>query len=196
VVIEKGWHHISLGDHAAAIRALGRALELAPEDGQALALLGWAQMLGDQHDEAMVTFGRVLERDPENALARVNVGYICLKKRIFGEAIEHLSRAIRLDSDRKATLYAHYYLGLVYLERQMDQDAAAFLERAVALGPNLVEARYELGRALWFTGRKDDARAAWSVGAQAGAFSPWSARCRQLLELVAAGGEVPRSALP
>jgi cytochrome c-type biogenesis protein CcmH/NrfG len=78
----------------------------------------------------------------------------------------------------------------------MDQDAVTFLERAVGLGPNLVEARYELGRALWFTGRKDDARATWTVGAQAGAFSPWSTRCRQVLELVSAGGEVPRSALP
>jgi len=32
----------------------------------------------------------------------------------FGEAIEHLSKAIRLDNDKKATLYAHFYLGLVY----------------------------------------------------------------------------------
>lgn len=191
--IEKGWHLITLGDHAGAVQALRRALELAPADSQAEALLGWAQMLGEEYDEAMGTFARVLEHDPDNALARVNVGYICLKKRIFGEAIEHLSRAIRLDADRKATLYAHYYLGLVYLEREMYGDATSFLERAVTLGPNLIEARYELGRALWFAGHKDEARAAWTAGAGAGAFSPWSARCRQLLELVDAGGEVPRS---
>ena len=60
------------------------------------------------------------------ALARINVGYICLKKGIFGEAIEHLSKAIRLDNDRKATLYAHYYLGLVYQEREMYDDAQTF----------------------------------------------------------------------
>jgi len=53
-------------------------------------------------------------KEPANSLARINVGYICLKKRIFGEAIEHLSKAIRLDNDKKATLYAHFYLGLVY----------------------------------------------------------------------------------
>jgi tetratricopeptide (TPR) repeat protein len=191
--IEKGWHLITLGDHAGAAQALRRALQLAPADVQAEALLGWAQMLGEDYDEAMLTFGRVLEHDPGNALARVNVGYICLKKQIFGEAIEHLSRAIRLDSDRKATLYANYYLGLVYLERKMFDDATTFLERAVALGPNLIEARYELGRALWFAGRRDEATAAWSAAAAAGAYSPWSTRCRQLLELVAAGGEVPRS---
>jgi tetratricopeptide (TPR) repeat protein len=193
--IEKGWHLITLGDHGGAVQALRRALELAPGESQAEALLGWALMLQEQYDEAMATLARVLERDPSNTLARVNLGYICLKKRIFGEAIEHLSRVIKLDSDRKATLYAHYYLGLVYLERQMFNDAAGFLDRAIQLGPNLVEARFELGRALWFADRREEAKSAWAQGASAGAFSPWAARCRQLLELVNAGGEVPRSAL-
>ena len=191
--IEKGWHLITLGDHAGAVQSLRRALELAPGETQAEALLGWALMLQEQYDEAMATFAHVLEKEPTNTLARVNVGYICLKKRIFGEAIEHLSRVIRQDSDRKATLYAHYYLGLVYLEREMYVDAAGFLERAIQLGPNLVEARFELGRALWFAGQRDEAKQAWAKGAAAGSFSPWSARCRQLLELVNVGGEVPRS---
>jgi tetratricopeptide (TPR) repeat protein len=191
--IEKGWHLITLGDHAGAVQSLRRALELAPDELQAETLLGWALMLQEQYDEAMVTLARVLERDPANTLARVNLGYICLKKRIFGEAIEHLSRVIRQDSDRKATLYAHYYLGLVYLEREMYHDAAGFLDRAVQLGPNLIEARFELGRSLWFAGRTEEAKSAWAQGAAAGSFSPWSARCRQMLELVNAGGEVPRS---
>ena len=67
-------------------------------------------------------------REPANSLARINVGYICLKKRIFGEAIEHLSKAIRMANDKKATLYAHYYLGLVYLEREMFEDADTSVE--------------------------------------------------------------------
>ena len=96
-------------------------------------------------------------REPQNALARINVGYICLKKGIFGEAIEHLSRAIRLDNDKKATLYAHFYLGLVYLERDMFEDAQTFFQKTLALGPNLIEAYYELGRAYWFNGQRDEA---------------------------------------
>ena len=84
-------------------------------------------MLHEEYDDALGTFSRVLMKEPANALARINVGYICLKKRIFGEAIEHLSKAIRLDNDRKATLYAHYYLGLVYLEREMYEDAQTLL---------------------------------------------------------------------
>jgi tetratricopeptide (TPR) repeat protein len=131
-------------------------------------------------------------REPANALARINVGYICLKKGIFGEAIEHLSRAIRLDNDRKATLYAHFYLGLVYQEREMYEDAEAFFRKALTLGPNLIEAYYELGRSLWFLERRDDARQAWTEGHKANKFNPWGKRCRELLDLVAAGGDLPR----
>ncbi|MEO7985076.1 MAG: tetratricopeptide repeat protein, partial [Gemmatimonadales bacterium] len=102
--IEKGWSLISLGDYAGAIQSLDKALTLSPGAVQAQSLLGWAQMLHEDYDDALGTFSKVLMKEPANALARINVGYICLKKRIFGEAIEHLSKAIRLDNDRKATL--------------------------------------------------------------------------------------------
>lgn len=191
--IEKGWSLISLGDPPGAIQALNRALELSPGDPQALSLLGWAEMLSEQYDDALVTFSKVLIKEPANALARVNVGYICLKKKIFGEAIEHLSRVIRLDNDRKATLYANYYLGLVYLERGMMADAESFLKKALVLGPNLIEAYYDLGRAQWFAGQRDTARATWEQGAGANRFAPWARRCQELLDKTARGEEVPRS---
>jgi tetratricopeptide (TPR) repeat protein len=193
--IEKGWSLISLGDHAAAIQALNRALELSPGDPQAGSLLGWAQMLDQQYDDALATFSRVLTKEPANALARVNVGYICLKKKIFGEAIEHLSRVIRLDNDRKATLYAHYYLGLVYLEREMYEDAQSFLRKTLKLGPNLIEAYFELGRALWLGGNREEAVKVWTDGYKANKFNPWAKRCQEMLDVTSAGGEVPRSPL-
>jgi len=191
--IEKGWSLISLGEPAAAIQALDRALELSPGDPQALSLLGWAQMLADQLDDALGTFSKVLMIEPANALARVNVGYICLKKKIFGEAIEHLSRVIRIDNDRKASLYAHYYLGLVYLERGMMTDAELFFRKALSLGPNLIEAYHDLGRAQWYAGQRDQARTTWEQGVAANRFAPWARRCQELLDRTARGEEVPRS---
>jgi tetratricopeptide (TPR) repeat protein len=190
--VEKGWSLIALGDHAGAIQTLRRALELSPNLAEAQSLLGWALMLQGDHDEALATFSQVLMREPANALARVNLGYLCLRKGIFGEAIEHLSRAIRLDNDRKATLYAHYYLGLVYLEREMYEDAQAFFRKALRLGPNLVEAHAQLGRAQWFAGDQDGARRSWAEGA-ANRFTPWGRRCAELAELAAQGREIPRT---
>ena len=187
--IEKGWSRISLGDYVGAEESLTKALQLVPNDPQAESLLGWAQMLQEKYDEALMQFQKVLMREPSNALARINVGYICLKKRIFGEAIEHLSRAIRLDSDRKATLYAHFYLGLVYLERDMFEDAQTFFQKTLVLGPNLIEAYYELGRAYWFNGQRDEALQTWSEGFAANKFNPWGKKCAEVLKTVEEGGE-------
>jgi tetratricopeptide (TPR) repeat protein len=193
--IEKGWSLISLGDYSGAIQALDKALTLSPGAVDATSLLGWAQMLNEDYDDALGNFSKVLMKEPANALARINVGYICLKKGIFGEAIEHLSKAIRLDNDRKATLYAHYYLGLVYLEREMYEDAETFLRKTLKLGPNLIEAYFELGRALWLGGEREEAVRVWTQGHKANKFNPWAKRCEEMLEVASAGGEVPRSPL-
>ena len=191
--MEKGWSLISAGDPAGATAALNRALQLSPGDPQALALLGWAEMQSGRLDDALVTFSRVLVQEPDHALARVNLGYICLKKKVFGEAIEHLSRVIHQEIEPKAALYAHYYLGLVYLERGMFVDAQAFLRKAIKLGPNLVEAYHDLGRAQWLAGQRDEARATWTTGAAAGRFTPWAKACQDLLDRAAKGEEVLRS---
>jgi tetratricopeptide (TPR) repeat protein len=191
--IEKGWSRLSLGDYEGAETALNKAIELSPNDPQSEALLGWALMLQEKYDDALMNFQRVLMREPANALARINVGYICLKKRIFGEAIEHLSKAIRIDNDKKATLYAHYYLGLVYLEREMYEDAENFFLKTLALGPNLIEAYYELGRAYWFNEQHDEAKETWRKGFATNKFNPWGKRCAELLATVEAGGAPTRA---
>jgi tetratricopeptide (TPR) repeat protein len=187
--VEKGWNKLSAGDHSGAEVALRRALELAPNNPQSEALLGWALMLQEKYDDALMVFQQVLMREPQNSVARINVGYICLKKNIFGEAIEHLSRAIRLDNDRKATLYAHFYLGLVYLERDMFEDAQTFFQKSISLGPNLIEAYYELGRAFWFNGQRAEAMDTWKQGYEANKFNPWGKRCSEVLKVVQEGGE-------
>jgi tetratricopeptide (TPR) repeat protein len=150
-------------------------------------------MLHGEYDDALGTFQKVLMKEPANSLARINVGYICLKKRIFGEAIEHLSKAIRLDNDKKAMLYAHFYLGLVYLQREMYEDAESFFQKTLKLGPNLIEAYYELGRSQWFAGNQDAATRTWQDGFKANKFNPWGKKCQEMVDLVAQGQEPPRS---
>jgi len=193
--LEKGWSRISLGDYEGAEVALQRALELAPNNTEGQSLLGWAQMLQDKLDAALLNFQYVLSREPGNALARINVGYICLKKGIFGEAIEHLSKALRQEDDARARLYANFYLGLVYTEREMYDDAQIFFERAIALGPNLVEAYYELGHALWRAGDHTRAVATWKRGAAVNKFNPWSARCAEMLATAERGSLPARASL-
>jgi tetratricopeptide (TPR) repeat protein len=188
--VERGWSAIASGDHARAIKELERALELAPNDPQAESLLGWAQMLREQYDEALYTYYKVLSKDANNPLARVNLGYICLKKGIFGEAIEHLSRAIRQESDRKATIYAHFYMGLVYLEREMYDDARTFFRRTLELGPNMLEAYWELGHTYFLEGDRDAAAEAWRKGMETNRFNLWGERCAKALAKLEKGQPV------
>ena len=43
----------------------------------------------------------------------------------------------------------------------MFEDAQTFFQKTLALGPNLIEAYYELGRAFWFNGQRDEAIETW-----------------------------------
>ena len=192
--VERGWSRIATGDFVGSEAALEKALGLNPGDAYAETLLGWARMSQGKFDSAMALFEQVLDRVPDHALAHINVGYVHLRRRHFDTALVHLSRAIELDSDRKATLYAHYYLGLVHFEEKRYAESIGALLRAIELGPNLIEARFELGRVFWFADRTDDAIAAWRKGAEVNKFNPWSARCRDMLATIADGGAPSRVA--
>ncbi|HET7275675.1 MAG TPA: tetratricopeptide repeat protein [Longimicrobiaceae bacterium] len=187
---DRGWSAIAAGDFAGARAALERALELAPGDPDAGALLGWAQMAMEDYDDALATLQTVLLRVPDHDLARVNLGYVCLRKGIYGEAIEHLSRVMRAGRDRKAVLYAHLYLGRVYLDREMLDDARGFFEKAIELGPNLIEAYWELGRARYLDDDEEGAVEIWRSGIEANRFSPWGERCQQAIRQVEEGEAV------
>lgn len=192
--IERGWTALAGGDWRQAEMLLRDALTHDPGNVTAEALLGWALMHQDRGDEALQRCLQVLVREPDHGLARAAVGAICLRKGITGEAIEHLSRAVRTGGDPRAMLYANYWLGVAYLEREMMNDAIEVLRRAVTQGPNLAEGWTELGRALWHKGLHVEAREAWQTGA-AIRHSPFAAAARGLLELADVGGSVPRSPL-
>jgi len=190
--VERGWSRIATGDFVGAEEALDKALQLNPGDPHAETLLGWAQRSQGRLDAAMSLFQQVLDRVPDHALALINVGYVLFRRQQFEASAEHLARAIDLDTDRKATLYAHYYLGLVRYAQEEYAEAIGALLRAIELGPNLIEARFELGRVFWYAERTDDAIATWRKGAELNKFNPWSARCREMLAQIADGGAPAR----
>ena len=189
--VAKGWTAISLGDFARAEETLVRALQLAPEDPEAGSLLGWALMGQGRLDEARLACERVLTRVPGFALARVNLGYIALRRGAHDEAVELLVDSAHDEGDRKAALYATFYLGLASQRCGAFAEAVSYFRRALALAPNLLEAYFETGRALWLAGDRDGAREAWRAGAASGKFSPWGARCAEVLVDVDRGGAPP-----
>lgn len=189
--LEKGWSLIAQGDFPNAEESLKKAVELSPRDAQGSALLAWAMMHQGKYDAAADCVNRSLQLQPSNSLAQVAAGYIALRRDDPIEAIRCLTRAAKMETDPKATLYANLYLGITYLKREMYGDAENFLRQAVALGPNLTEGHYYLGRALYRTGKPEEAKAAWKLGSSAAKRSVWGVRCQEILAAVEAGKPFP-----
>lgn len=144
-LLDRAWNLIAVEEYDDAIKVIQQALAIDEHNIRALGLMGLAMMHREKYDQAMMYLQQVIIEDPDNPFALNNLGYICYKKGIWGEAIEHLTRAAKQQKDRMASLYANYYLGLVYFERSMLNDAALFFTKALQLGPNLQEAYFYLG---------------------------------------------------
>ena len=189
--IEKGWHGIAHGDFAAAETSLKMALKLAPSDGQARALLGWALTRQGRTAEALAILDDLLARDPMNALARATLGYVCMRKGLLREAHEHLSRAATQMRDPKAALYGCFYLGLLYSQQRDVVEAERYFRKTLSMAPNFIEAYYELGRTFYISGDKVEAENVWKAGNSANRFSEWGKRCAEAIRLARAGKEPP-----
>ena len=185
-LIDKGWNLITTGDYEEAIDVLKKAVSLEPDNIKAMSLLGWAYTYADRYDEAFMVYQKVLSMDPDNSMARCNLGYILYKKGIYGEAIEQLSRVIKENRDRSAVLYARYYMGLVYLDREMFSDAVHFFKEALKLGPNLSEAYYYLGVAHKEMGDIESAKKMWEECIGKNPNSQWAKKAKKLLKEVEA----------
>ncbi len=182
-LIDRGWNYIASGDYENAQKVLGDALKKAPGNIQVMKLLGWAHMYSEKFDDALLLYQKVLNSVPDDAMARNNLGYICYKKKIFGEAIEHLSKVIKEGKDMNALLYANYYLGLVYFEREMYDDAVHFFNEALKVGPNLMEAKYYLGLSYYAEGDKNRGVEIWEQMVKSNPNNRWSERAKEKLRI-------------
>jgi len=182
--VAEGWNQICSGEFEKAISSLSNAVKLNPNDTRALGLLGWAYSYQGMYDDGLAVCLKVLQLEPNNDAVRNNLGFISFKKGIFGEAIEHLSRVIKSGKDRPAVLYAHYYLGLVYLERQMLDDAMFFFSKATVLGPNLIEAYYHLGQVYYHKKMYGAALKEWEKCLKLSPHNWWAKKAAEQIELL------------
>lgn len=181
-IVDKGWNYIVAGKYKEAIEILRRGKKMYPENIKVHNLLGWAYIHLEQFDKASVTFQKVLNIDAKNEMAQANLGYINYKKGLYGEAIERLSNIVSNAKNKQATLYALYYLGLVYFERNMYNDSIEFLNKAIALGPNLYEAYYYLGKAYQKRGLRNLSHQIWKKLIDLNAYNIWAKKAREELD--------------
>lgn len=138
----------------AAERLITRALALAPEDADALRMLGIAaQRRGDQA-RAADCFRRVLATWPEDSDLRIGLGIALYECGEIDEAMTHLRYACELAP---ASGSAWFNLGEALWRRAHAEEAIAALRRAIGLAPSHIPARLSLAKAQASLGRVDAA---------------------------------------
>jgi predicted Zn-dependent protease len=83
-------------------------------------------------DDARREFEEELKTDPGNAAAEYELGEMAREARLWGQAVEHFERAVRLESQFTEALIG---LGKSLVSAGRAQGAVAPLEKAVKLDP-------------------------------------------------------------
>ena len=180
-LIDKGWNLIVSGKYKEAIENLNRAKKMDPKNIKVYNLLGWAYIHLEQYEKGALLFQEVLSMDPHNEMAHANLGYINHKKGLYGEAIEKLSSIKKGAKNKQAVLYALFYMGLVYYEREMYEDSVDFLNEAISVGPNLYEAYYYLGKAYQKQGLNNLCEQVWERLIETNKYNIWAKKAEEEL---------------
>lgn len=180
-LIDKGWNLIVSGKYKEAIKVLNKAKKMDSKNIKVYNLLGWAYIHLEKYDKSSLVFQEVLNMDPQNEMAHANLGYINHKKGLYGEAIEKLSAIEKNAKNKQAVLYALFYLGLVYYEREMYEDSVEFLNKAISVGPNLYEAYYYLGKAYQKQGLKNLCNQIWEKLIETNKYNIWAKKAKEEL---------------
>lgn len=130
--------HQRLEDHEAAVPPAKRAVELAPEDAWARAVLGQALAGADQPDQAAEAFEQSLERDPTQVMAVVGLAELREEGGDLDGAIAVYQRA-RLAGPMPDLLWSRY--GMLLAEAGRDDEAEAVLRAALEESIDNVDSR-------------------------------------------------------
>ncbi len=149
------WH---AGEAEEAVRNLGRAVELEPEDPGLKLVLGIALHRLRRFAEAAACYREAAAQSADLAPAHAGLGRALAALGRFDEAESAWRRALVLAPDDAD---AHRGLGDVLQAGERLEEAESAYRRALALQPDHAEARVNLGLALQGQGRLEEAEAAY-----------------------------------
>ena len=148
----KPFYHVRLGSAYYASqqtdRAEGefkRALQLSPDDADALSDLAVIYLNRQDFNEALRLLNAALSAAPRHADARVNRGLVYLAAGRVDNAIDDFRAAIDIDPSRAD---AHNSLGVAYGRSGRLREAATEFREALRLRPNDASARTNLNAVL------------------------------------------------
>ena len=140
-------------------------------------------------DPALVLLAAQAETSPRDARVCFLLGQIAADRQHLGEASYWLNRTIALDP---LNLWAHYFMGLLWMEDGKLDEAQAAMKKTVYIDANFALGHFYLGKVHKAQGKPEQARRNFAVVKSLLAAAPLSENLsgaegltgRQLLTLV------------
>ena len=138
----RGMRMLNDGQAEQAVEEYRAALELEPDNGTILGLLGSALADAGRDEEARTVLERALVVQPAEAAHHNNLGALLAREGKPEEALTHFRRAVQLDPERAAS--CHFNQGALLLNIGRNEEAVAALQQAARLEPTLAVAHFFL----------------------------------------------------
>jgi TolB-like protein/class 3 adenylate cyclase len=150
---------------AAAEASLTKALSLAPDHASAHLCMGYVQLHTDRATQCIAECERALALDRNRADAHGVIGFAKYYAGRGEEAEAHILEALRLSPRDKNAYVWMTWVGIAKLGIGADEEAVAWLRRAIETNRNLPPATHcYLAAALTRLGRLDEAQSALHLG--------------------------------
>ena len=138
-----------------AEKAFRRAIELNLGYAAARQRYGWYLFALARHDESLDQLKRALKDDPLSVWIHSNIGCALYYARRYDDAIRHLAETLEMDANY---LPARVFLGFVYEQKRMFDEAISDFEKAIALSSRAPLHLASLAHAHAVSGRTQEAR--------------------------------------
>jgi serine/threonine protein kinase/tetratricopeptide (TPR) repeat protein len=152
LAIETHWYE---WNWASAESEFKRAIDLNPNNSEALGYYSWFLAPMGRKDEALALAKRSLQADSLSSMANLFVGSVLVFNRQWDPAIEQLRNAIELDP---TFWFTHCFLGRAYEQKGKLPEAIAEFQRALELEKDNAETWSSLGHAYALSGNKAEAQ--------------------------------------
>jgi adenylate cyclase len=183
-----------------------KALALAPDDPEVLAMAGYAVVcLADEFEQGLILLDRSIALNPNSALALTQAGWVRCYIGQAEDAIGDFNRALQLSPGESTRFRMQAGLSFAHILLEEFEEAVTWAQRAVLSNPTFAPALRPLACALAHLGRIDEAREAaarllsqvpsFMTAAEQRLFLP-SGKLPLILEGLARAGLEPAEAAP
>ncbi|PSR15499.1 cytochrome c biogenesis factor [filamentous cyanobacterium CCP3] len=176
LMIEQGLFLANEAQQLAEFQQYGRALalaqlaaQLAPNDGQVLALLGGLYLQNNEVDKALPLLDRAQSLLPENPRVLFALGSAYLQQEDPQRAASYLEQGLAIEPENPSALFD---LGNAYFKLDQYPQAIASFERSVAAEPEFWPSVNNIGLVLYEQGDAQKAVEYWQSSLDLAANEP------------------------